>query len=187
MRRIQTTLGVCLILGFLASVASAKQNAGGPTATKEDVERVFQAMHLRDTMKTMMDAMVSQQRQLMHDQFAKTAATAKLPPDFEPKMNKLLDDMMKNFPFEEMIQVMTPVYQKHLTKNDTDAMVAFYSTPTGQKLIRELPAITQEAMQAASPIIQRQMASTMERVQQEVAQMMNDAKAKSGQSSTTNQ
>jgi len=179
MRRFQTAFAVCLILGLAVSSASAQQ----PAATKEDIERVFQAMHLRDTMKGMMDAIVKQQRQLMHDQFAKTAATAKLPPDFESKMNKLLDDTMKNFPYEEMIQVMTPVYQKHLTKDDADAMVAFYSTPTGQKLIRELPAITQEAMQAASPIMQRQMAANMERVQQEVAQMVNDAKAKAGHSS----
>jgi hypothetical protein len=56
-------------------------------------------------------------------------------------------------------------------------MVAFYSTPTGQKLIRELPIITQEAMQAAYPIMQKQMAETMDRIQQEVTQMITDAKA----------
>src|SRR5262249_46632152 len=103
--------------------------------------------------------------------------------DLEVRMNKLMDDMMKNFPFEEMIQAMMPVYQKHLTKTDASAMVAFYSTPTGQKLIREQPAITQEAMQAAAPLIQKQMASTMERVQQEVTQMLQPSASKSGQAS----
>jgi hypothetical protein len=64
-------------------------------------------------------------------------------------------------------------------------MVAFYSTATGQKLVRELPAITQEAMQAAYPILQKQMAATMERVKQEVAEMTKENKAKPGPGTST--
>jgi len=80
---------------------------------------------------------------------------------------------------------MVPVYQKHLNKGDLDAMAAFYSSPTGQKLMKELPAITQEAMQAAFPIMQKQMTLVMERVQREVAQMMKDPKVKPSQNSQT--
>ena len=56
---------------------------------------------------------------------------------------------------------MTPVYQKHFTKGNIDDLLAFYSTPTGQKVVKELPAISTEAMQAATPIYQKMMANTM--------------------------
>jgi uncharacterized protein len=61
---------------------------------------------------------------------------------------------------------MIPVYQKHLTKGDVEAMGAFYASPTGQKLLREMPAMTAESMQAAGPRIQQMMENVMDRVEQ---------------------
>ena len=150
-------------------------------ASKEDIERYFQVMHLRDTMKQMMDVMTKQTHQMVHDQISKNAAN--LPPDFEERMNKMTDEQLKNFPIEEMLQVMIPVYQKHWTKGDVDAMVAFYSTPTGQKVLRELPATMAEGMQAMQPILQKKMNGMMERVQQEVAQTVKDSKNKANTTS----
>ena len=34
-----------------------------------------------------------------------------------------------------MMQSMVPAYQKHFTKGDIDNLVAFYSSPTGEKVI----------------------------------------------------
>jgi len=182
MRRFLAAFSVCLVL----ACGSAAQHAPDSSpASKEDIDKVFQVLHLRDTMKMMMDVTAKQQRQLMHEQLKKGMSTANLPPDFEARIDKMMDDTLKNFPLEEMLQVMAPVYQKHLSKGDADAMVAFYSTPTGQKLIRELPAITQEAVQAAYPILQKQMAATMERVKQEVAEITKDSKANPGPGAAT--
>lgn len=61
-------------------------------------------------------------------------------------MNAMINDMFENMPWKEMLKVMIPVYQKHFTHNDLNAMIAFYSSPVGQKLVRELPAITAESM-----------------------------------------
>ena len=159
----------------------AQQSAADSPASKEDIERYFQVMHLRDTMKQMMDVMNKQAHQMVHAQISKDAAN--LPPDFEARMNKMTDEELKNLPVEEMLQAMIPVYQKHWTKGDVDAIVAFYSTPTGQKVLRELPATMAEGMQAVTPIIQKRMNGMMERVQQEVAQMVKESKSKAGQSS----
>jgi hypothetical protein len=180
MRRFLPAFTVCLLL---AAVGAAQQTSESVPATKEDVDRVFQVLHLRETMKQIMDVSAKQQRQMMREQLRKNATS--MPPDFETRMDKMLDDTLKNFPMDELLEAMAPVYQKHLSKDDADAMVAFYSTPTGQKLIRELPAITQEAMQAAYPIMQKQVAATMDRVRQEIAQMAKDPKAKPGTSSPT--
>lgn len=178
MKRFVLISALCLAFPLLGA---AQQAAADAPASREDIERYFQVMHLQDTMKQMMDIMAKQTHQMVHAQIAKNAAN--LPPDFEARMNKMTDDELKNFPVAEMLQAMIPVYQKHWTKGDVDAMVAFYSTPTGQKVLRELPATMAEAMQAMQPIMQKQMNGMMARVQQEVAQMVKDSKIKTGQSS----
>jgi hypothetical protein len=87
-------------------------------------------------------------------------------------MNKVIDDMMKEVPFDEMMDAMVPAYQKHFTKGDMDALTAFYSAPTGQKILRELPAIMTESMQTMLPIMRKSIDRMNERVQEQVAQMM---------------
>ena len=125
-------------------------------------------MHVRDMMKSMMDIMAKQIRQLTHEQLLKTP---NLPPNAEDKMNEMTDKMLKNMPMDAMLDAMEPVYEKHFTRGDIDALVAFYSTPIGKKMLAEEPAITAEAMQASMGVVQKFMSDTMEQVQQEVAQM----------------
>lgn len=36
-----------------------------------------------------------------------------------------------------MTEAMVTVYQKHFTKSDVEALIGFYSSPTGQKMLRE--------------------------------------------------
>jgi len=174
-----------LILGLLCSAATwAQQTAADAPATKEDVQKYLDAVHSREMMAQMVEAMAKPMHQMIHEQYLKEKDI--LPADFEAGMDKKLDDMMKSFPWNEMLQSMVPVYQKYLTKGDIDALVAFYSSPTGQKLLRDLPAMTGEAMQAMMPILQKQIDGMNERLQQQVAQMLKDSKAKLGEKPQAN-
>lgn len=47
----------------------------------------------------------------------------------------------------ELVELLIPVYEKHLTHEDILQMLAFYESPTGQKVIRVLPAITEQSME----------------------------------------
>jgi len=69
-------------------------------------------------------------------------------------------------PVDGMLDDMIPVYQRHLSKSDVDAMIGFYSTPTGQKMIREMPAIAAEGMQAMQPRLLKQMDEAKEKIEQ---------------------
>ena len=166
MRRIFLTATLCLALGG----PGFAQTAADAPATKEDVERYFQAVHSHDMMLKMMEAMSAPMHQAAHEQCEKDKE--KLPADCEARINKLLDGMMKEIPFDEMVEAMVPAYQKHFTKGDMDALIAFYSAPTGQKVLRELPAVTAEGMEAMMPIMRKSVDRMTERAEKEVAQMM---------------
>ena len=47
--------------------------------------------------------------------------------------------------FEAMV---VPVYDRHYSSAELRQLIAFYQSPIGQKVIAELPAITQESMDA---------------------------------------
>lgn len=168
MKRSALLLITCL---FLGSVSLAQQNPADTPASKADVEKYLDVMHTRDMMKTMMEAMSKQVHQIFAEQMKKEPA---MTPQAEARVNKMMDDIIKSMPVDDLIDAMIPVYQKHFTKGNIDDLLAFYSTPTGQKIIKELPVITAEAMQAATPIYKTMMATAMQRVQEELAQIQKE-------------
>jgi len=46
----------------------------------------------------------------------------------------------------QLLNLLVPVYQKHLTEQDILGVVAFYKTPVGKKFAEKTPLITQESM-----------------------------------------
>jgi uncharacterized protein len=62
--------------------------------------------------------------------------------------NSFWDDFMKDVRSDELITLIIPIYQRNLSEEDVQAALRFYRTPTGQRLVTALPAITQQSVQA---------------------------------------
>jgi uncharacterized protein len=180
MKHLTAVLALCLLS---VTVCVAQQSDADQPATKADIDRYYDALHIRDMMKATMDAVSQQMRKVMHDQLQKAP---NLPPDAEEKMNQFYDKLLANMPINDLLDAMEPVYAKHFTKGDIDAMIAFYSTPTGKKALAEMPAITQEAMQASSGVVQKYMEHVETMVDQQIAQMEKDAQPDPKKAATRN-
>jgi hypothetical protein len=174
---------IAAILSFVFCFGALAQQSDNTPATKEDIQRYFEVMHSHDMMKQMAEAMSKPMHQMVHEQFIKDKD--KLPADFEERMNKMMDGMFKDMPWDEMLDAMAPAYQKHFTKGDVDALCAFYSSPTGQKLLREMPAMMAESMQSMMPIMQKYMEKIQDRLQQQTAEMLKQSEKKPGAASPT--
>jgi hypothetical protein len=48
---------------------------------------------------------------------------------------------------DQLAEMLTPVYQKHLTEADLNEIIKFYQTPVGTKFASKNPVIMQESMQ----------------------------------------
>ena len=171
-----------LLFPLLTAVCLGQQTAADVPASKEDVEKLFEVMHTRDMTKQTLDGALKQSRQLARDQMQKQFPN--MPPDRAAQIDRMMDDMFDNLPIEELLRNMIPVYQKHFTKGDMDAIVAFYSSPVGQKFVKETPAITQESMQASYGLLQQYMQTTMQKVRQRAEQLQKDVEAKPTQPSS---
>ncbi len=155
---------VSLILLLGLAVRLLGQSAAEAPATRDDILALFNLMHVRDQVEPAMQFIAKQQRAIIHDNLKRQ--TPRVSPEDLARLDQFTTDIMKDLPVDGMLDDMVPVYQRHLTKSDVEAMSAFYSSPTGQKLLREMPAMTAESMQAASPRIQALMDKVMERARQ---------------------
>jgi uncharacterized protein len=72
------------------------------------------------------------------------ASYKKSMPDVDPQF---WDDFVKQVKPEDLINLVVPIYAKYFTDDDIKSMMTFYNSPVGQKLIANLPLITQESMQ----------------------------------------
>src|SRR5450432_3881407 len=100
MKRLLISLTMCTV--FAATVMA--QDASSAPATKEDVERLLRVMQSPERMNQMMAAMVQGMHQMAHQEYLKDKD--KLPAGFEEQQSKMMDDMFKNLPWDEMIQAM---------------------------------------------------------------------------------
>ena len=155
------------ILLVLIAISPLLAQSDAP-ATREDVLKLFNTMQIHEQMRLVMDTVAKQQRAMMHEVIKKRSPQIT---DRElAKLDQLTSDVMKDMPLDSLLDDMIPVYQKHLSRSDVDAMNVFYSSPTGQKLLHEMPAMTAESMQAAGPHMQAIMDKVMDRVEQRAAE-----------------
>lgn len=168
-------IAVSLFLAFSWNGLAQQTDAEAP-ATKEDVQRYLDVAHSHDLMIQMVEAMSKPLHKMVHEDYLKNKD--KLPPDFEARMNQLEDDLLKGIPFDEMMQAMVPTYQRHFTKSELNALTVFYGSPTGQKILREMPSVMAEGMESMMPIMRRNIERITERVHQETAEMLKQSDPK---------
>ena len=162
---------VVIMVFFLSFAACCfAQESDQTPASRADIMTYFETVHSHDMMAKMADGMLKPMHQLIHDEYLKNQS--KLPNDFEERMTRQMDDMYKKMPWDQMFDAMIPVYQKHFTKGDINALLAFYSSPTGQKLLREMPAITSEALESMMPILRNHIEEMQSKLEQETSDMV---------------
>jgi hypothetical protein len=133
-------------------------------AAKEDIQKLFEVMQIHQQMRLVMDSVIKQQSVMMHDTLKKRYP--QMSPDKIARADNMMKETMKDVPMDAMLDDMIPIYQKHFTKTDIDAMTTFYASPTGQKMMREMPVLTSESMQVSYGRMQKQMDAIMRRTEQ---------------------
>lgn len=167
----------CLLALFCLalSLPCIAQNPDDP-ASSDDVILYLRTMHSHDMMHKMMEVQIQSMQQLFRDMTLKEKGA--VPADFDVNFKKHTDELIKNMPMDEMVQAMIPAYQRHFTHGDIEAMNAFYSSPVGQKVLEELPAVTGEAMQSMMPILTKYLSDWKERMKKDFEDSPGKAPAK---------
>ena len=87
-----------------------------------------------------------------------------------PRMDpKFLDRFAKAAKPEDLINLIVPVYMKHLDAETVDAAIAFYKTPEGRKFVRAMPEIQRESTVAGQRWGQQLALKVLREIQAEKA------------------
>jgi hypothetical protein len=153
----------------IAAQAKAAHALPANAPTREQVLTLFDLLQVRQNMAAMMDGVKKAAQAGAEQSFRQRV------PDPTPKqlelLNKLMEDAFGDMPLNELVDAIVPVYQSHLTKSDIDEIIRFYSSPVGQKLLREQPQMMQEGMKAASEIQQKRMEGISQKMEQRMREL----------------
>jgi len=156
-------IGISLVLIPLAAVAQgpADQPASVSAAavippdqqpTKEQLAKLFELMRLHQQVQSVLTMTQSMMQQQLSAQIKDRAGKlgSSLTADQQAAIAKISDKYMQKafnlFTIDELLDDMAGIYQRHISRSDVDAMIAFYSAPAGQHLLDAQPVILKEYM-----------------------------------------
>lgn len=117
--------------GYSLLNADDQETPKKSTATKEaKIRRLLDIMQAGDMSKQVMDRMVDT-----------LSGMPNLPAGFVDEFKKTVDP-------QELVDLTVPIYDKHLTEEEVEGLLKFYSTPVGQKFASVQGDIMQEARAA---------------------------------------
>jgi uncharacterized protein len=125
------TLRIAIALAAVAvSLSAQAQTAAAPaTTTHEKVRHLLQLTGAGELGTQMIDQMIVSFKQTMPD----------VPDEFWTGFRAKVKP-------SDMVDMLVPVYEKHLTEADLDALIAFYSSPVGRRFVEKQPLILADSM-----------------------------------------
>jgi len=166
--------GLASLLFALPTIASAQQTANPDVPDRAEVVKFLDLMHARTQMTQVLDGMAKQMKVGARDGFKQRVPDAT--PEQLAKLDKICDSLFASLPIDDMVDAIVPIYQRHLTKADLAAVTAFYSSPAGQKILKELPAIMSESMQVGGEIGQKAFAAKSKELEQQMDDLAKETK-----------
>lgn len=124
---------VVVVAGLLL-VSGLAVDPAGSVEQASKAERIEELMELTGASKLgvqMMHAMTDSLK----------AAMPNVPDDWWARFMAEVDP-------EDVTAIVVPIYDRHFTAEEIDAMLEFYRTPVGRSLIAKMPVVVQESMAA---------------------------------------
>ena len=153
-------LFLCVLMVSFSPYLQAQ--SASPPATREEIVKLLEVMDTKAQVRQTMQQVMAQSQVMAHQAMKKRHP--EMTAEQLARMDRESAEIAKTYPVDTIIDDMIPVYQKHLTKADVDAMIGFYSSPSGRKILHEMPAIMAESMEAVYPRLQRNMDDILRRL-----------------------
>ena len=126
MTKYRLALMCCLLLLCFAPALRAQTT---PATTKAaNIRKLLVLMDAGTTFETALETQVDLMKRTAKD----------IPPRF-------WDELVKEIDANAFLELLVPIYDKHLSADDLEALIVFYQTPSGKRLISVLPLIMSES------------------------------------------
>ena len=157
MKKVLMVAALALLVagGYTLSTAVKAQNTDAEKVSPEHTKaakKLLQVMQVENQGRRMMQQMIGQFKKAM--------------PQVDPAF---WDKFLEKVDYKEFVDMMVPIYAKHLSQEDLNGLVAFFESPLGQRFIKAQPGMAQDSTQIG-------MKWGQKLVQQVMAELQNQAK-----------
>ena len=157
--------------------SQGKKTTATPVATdaptREDVLKLFNLLQIAKSMDAVISTTKQQSmevaEQMIQEKMPEASAAQKK--QLRETIEQIMGRALGADAIKEMLEATIPVYQHHLTKADLQAMIAFYTSPVGQKILHEQPAMVEESMEASEGIQQRIARAMFQQIDEQIEKM----------------
>jgi hypothetical protein len=147
---------LCGIL-FIAfnGYAQTEKDKESDAAKKADIRRLMQLTGQNMKVGEMMRSMIPQFRAAM-GQYEKSVS-----PEHAERFRRVMEEMFEKIILRveaeqpRLLDMMIPVYVKHLSHEDIKALLQFYESPAGQRFLTAMPLIAQDSFAVLMPWMQQ--------------------------------
>lgn len=150
--------------------ARSAPQAQSERPSAEQVIKLLDLMQIRDSLQLTLDTMKTQMKSEAEAMFRQSVPVPTV--DELKSINNIVNEAFAEISMDDLIRDVVPVYQKHLSRADVAALITFYSSPVGQRLRREQPAMMRETMEATSAGQQQKMESLLRKIDVRMEQLI---------------
>ncbi|GAB3511795.1 DUF2059 domain-containing protein [Pseudoxanthomonas daejeonensis] len=161
-----------IVRGLAAFLALSALALPAAAAAPDDarLQRLFELTNVEQDYARVLGQMEAMQRDLI--QGALPADTA---PERRAQLQQFFEEqqaeMRQILAWEKMLPLYLEVYRQTYDVQDIEAMIAFYETAAGQRMIERQPALLQNLMSAIVRVMEPEMAGLRERTESRVEKM----------------
>lgn len=135
-----------------AAQSEAFTSGSAVDAAKEaDIRQLLEVNGTKSLVRQAMDGMMASLSDLLRTNLKETCGQTSNCDQFA----QLVVDQLKtdiDASIGKLIDVEVPIYASHFSKEDIEALIQFYQTPLGQRLVMSLPEITKESQTAGEQL-----------------------------------
>ena len=167
------------IVGVSCVMAVSVAFAADTPPSEASIKQLLELTHARKLLDTMMSQMDTILKTAMDQAIQGQPVPSEVRNEidrFEAEMKVAAKDMLD---WDKLEPMYVRIYQKSLTQQDVDGMIAFYKTPSGQAVINKLPLVMQNTMAE----MQQMMQPMMERIRRMQETVISEIQAKNKKSS----
>lgn len=161
---------IMLMMAFLAFVTVAiAADPADTTKNKELAEKLMDTMRISQTMTRSLDMMKKMQMDMMSKRLK-----GKDLQNMEEFNRSMMELVSRELSWENLKVPFINIYAESFTTEELDAMIKFYESPIGKKLLDKQPELQQKAMQLVQSIMMRLMPE-MEKMAKDFAEKQQKA------------
>lgn len=139
-------------LALAVATFSALPAAAAPPSDAQ-IDRLLVVMRAQDTVAAMLPQIEASQRQMVAQITAGQTLTAQQQASFERIMEKSNARIRDTLTWKTLEPIYRDIYRQTFSAEDVDAMVGFYGSPAGGRVLDKMPQLIQQSMGAMQQLV----------------------------------